>query len=176
MDTNDVSGVSAAELPEVRIVPATRADVPAMLTFVRELAAYERSPGDVVATEADLNAALFGPRPAAEAIVAWIGHERVGFALFFHNFSTWTGRRGVYLEDLYVRDSARGRGVGRALLAALARVAIERGCPRLEWVALDWNAPAIGFYSAIGARRLDDWETFRLDGEAVRKLANLFDT
>jgi len=171
MDTSHVSDLSASELPEVRIVPATRADLPAVLTFVRELAAYERSPAEVVATEADFDAALFGQRPVAEAIIAWIGHERVGFALFFHNFSTWTGRRGLYLEDLYVRASARGHGVGRALLAALARTAIERGCPRLEWVALDWNAPAIAFYSAIGARRLEDWETFRLEGDAVRKLA-----
>lgn len=171
MDVTDPSNASVAELPAVRIVPATRADVPAMLTFVRELATYEQSPGEVATTEADLDIALFGPHPAAEAIVAWIGHERVGFALFFHNFSTWTGRRGIYLEDLYVRDSARGRGVGRALLAALARIAVERGCPRLEWIVLDWNAPAIRFYRAIGAGRLDDWETFRLDGEAVRKLA-----
>ncbi|KQT35150.1 GNAT family acetyltransferase [Sphingomonas sp. Leaf412] len=149
---------------------ATPADVATILRFVRELAAYEREPDAVVATEAMLHAALFGTSPAAEAVIAEDGVP-VGFALFFHNFSTWEGRRGLYLEDLYVTPDARGRGAGKALLAHLAGIAVDRGCARFEWSVLDWNAPAIGFYRAIGAVGMEEWTIQRLSGDALRRLA-----
>jgi GNAT superfamily N-acetyltransferase len=155
----------------VAIRPATPADVPTMLRFVRELAEYEREPDAVVATEAMLADALFGARPAAEAVVAEGEGEPLGFALFFHNFSTWTGRRGLYLEDLYVTPAARGQGVGRALLRHLAQVAIERDCGRFEWAVLDWNAPALAVYRAVGAEAMDEWTVQRLSGEPLRRLA-----
>jgi GNAT superfamily N-acetyltransferase len=153
------------------IRPATRADAPTILRFVRELAAYEREPDAVVATEDLLAEALFGERPAAEAILAELDGGPVGFALFFHNFSTWTGRRGLYLEDLYVTPEARGRGVGGALLRHLAGIAVARGCARFEWSVLDWNAPAIAVYRAIGAVGMEAWTVQRLEGEALRRLA-----
>lgn len=152
------------------IRPATPADVPVILRFVRELAAFEREPNAVTATEADLAAALFGPAPAAEAVIAELG-EPVGFALFFHNFSTWTGRRGLYLEDLYVTPAARGGGVGAALLRHLAGVALDRGCARFEWAVLDWNTDAIAFYRAMGAVGQDEWTVQRVSGEALARLA-----
>lgn len=151
--------------------PAILADVPTILRFVRELAAYEREPDAVAATEPMLADALFGPAPAAEAVIAEVDGAPVGFALFFHNFSTWTGKRGLYLEDLYVTPEARGGGVGRALLAYLAGVALDRGCARFEWAVLDWNAPAIGFYRAIGAIGMEEWTVQRLSGDALVRLA-----
>lgn len=151
--------------------PAILADVPTILRFVRELAAYEREPDAVAATEPMLADALFGPTPAAEAVIAEVDGAPVGFALFFHNFSTWTGKRGLYLEDLYVTPEARGGGVGRALLAYLAGVALDRGCARFEWAVLDWNAPAIGFYRAIGAIGMEEWTVQRLSGDALVRLA-----
>lgn len=151
--------------------PATPADVPVILRFVRELAAYEREPDAVEATEGTLAEALFGAPPAAEAVIAERDGAPVGFALFFHNFSTWTGKRGLYLEDLYVTPEARGAGVGRALLAHLAGVALDRGCARFEWAVLDWNAPAIGFYRAIGAVGMEEWTVQRLTGAALARLA-----
>lgn len=154
-----------------RIRPATVADVPLILDFIRELAEYERMSPDVVATEDGLRDALFGVQPAAEVILAEAGAEPVGFALYFHNFSTFAGRRGLYLEDLFVRPPWRGRGVGLALLRRLAAIATERGCCRLEWVVLDWNAPAIGFYERLGATPMSDWTVFRLQGDALRRLA-----
>lgn len=150
---------------------ANPADVPTILSLIRELAEYEREPDAVVATEDDLTAALFGPKPAAEAVIAEIDGGAVGFALFFHNFSTWTGKRGLYLEDLYVTPEARGRGVGKALLAHLAGIALDRGCARFEWAVLDWNAPAIGFYDAIGAISMDEWTVRRVTGDALTRLA-----
>ena len=153
------------------IRPATPDDVATILRFVRELADYEREPDAVEATEQMLATALFGDRPAAEAVIAEIDGEAVGFALFFHNFSTWTGKRGLYLEDLYVTPAARGSGVGRALLAYLARLAIERGCARFEWSVLDWNEPAIGFYRKLGAIGMEEWTIQRLTGDALAKLA-----
>ena len=150
---------------------ASPADVPTVLSLIRELAEYEREPDAVVATEADLIAALFGPKPAAEAVIAEIDGGAVGFALFFHNFSTWTGKRGLYLEDLYVTPEARGRGVGKALLAHLAGIALDRGCARFEWAVLDWNAPAIGFYDSIGAISMDEWTVRRVAGDALARLA-----
>jgi GNAT superfamily N-acetyltransferase len=150
---------------------ATADDVPTILRFVRELATYEREPEAVVATEAMLREALFGVAPAAEALIADADGAPVGFALFFHNFSTWTGRRGIYLEDLYVTPAARGTGAGKALLRRLARLAVERDCARLEWAVLDWNAPAIGFYDALGAASMDEWTVRRVTGDALAALA-----
>lgn len=152
------------------IRPAVPADVPVILRFVRELAAFEREPDAVAATEAMLEEALFGPRPAAGAVIAARG-EPLGFALFFYNFSTWTGRRGLYLEDLYVTPAARGRGVGKALLRHLAGVAVDRGCARFEWSVLDWNADAIAFYRSVGAVGMDQWTVQRVTGEALTRLA-----
>jgi len=156
----------------VTIRAARPADVSLVLAFIRELAVYERLEHQVVATEADVAAALFGPRPYAEVVLGCLGDEAVGFALFFHNFSTFLGRPGIYLEDLFVRPAARGAGVGRRLLAHLAHLALERGCGRLDWAVLDWNEPSIGFYRSLGAAALDDWKTFRLSGEALARLAH----
>jgi GNAT superfamily N-acetyltransferase len=154
-----------------RIRNAEPADVATILGFVRDLAAFEREPDAVVATEAMLADALFGARPAAEAVIAEEDGAAVGFALFFHNFSTWTGRRGLYLEDLYVKPEARGAGVGRALLGHLARIAVARGCGRFEWSVLDWNADAIAFYRKIRATGLEDWTVQRVSGDALLRLA-----
>ena len=148
---------------------ATIADVATVLRFVRELAAFEHEADAVVATEAMLADALFGDAPAAEAVIAEVAGAPAGFALFFHNFSTWTGRRGVYLEDLYVTPAARGHGVGRALLAHLAALAVERGCARLEWSVLDWNVDAIAFYRAVGAVGMEEWTVQRLAGDALAR-------
>ena len=151
--------------------PARADDAPLVLALVRELAEYERAPDECRATEAALRETLFGPAPQAEVVVAeWAG-EAAGFALFFHNYSTWEARRGLYLEDLFVRPAFRGRGVGRALLEHLARLAVARGCGRFEWSVLDWNEPAIGFYRALGARAMDGWTVMRVDGAALRALA-----
>ena len=155
----------------LRITAATADDVPLVLRFIRELAEYERLAHAVVATEALLRDELFGPRPWAEALIAREDEEPVGFALFFHSFSTFAGRHGLYLEDLYVKPERRGRGVGRALLAHLAALALERGCARFEWAVLDWNEPAIRFYESLGARAMDDWTVYRLQGEALRRVA-----
>lgn len=151
--------------------PATPEDLDLILGFIRDLAEYERLLDQVVADRAALAAALFGSPPQAEVVIAEHDATPAGFALFFHNFSTFRGRRGLYLEDLYVRPQHRGAGIGKALLAHLASLAIERGCARFEWAVLDWNAPAIGFYRSLGARVLDDWRVCRLDGEALVRLA-----
>lgn len=155
----------------VAVRPATRADVATVLRFIRELAAFEREPDAVEATEPMLTDALFGLAPAAEAVIADSAGEPVGFALFFHNFSTWTGRRGLYLEDLYVTPAARGQGVGRALLSHLAAIALDRGCGRFEWSVLDWNDGAIAFYRALGAVGMEEWTVQRVSGEALVRLA-----
>ncbi len=155
----------------VEIRPAAEADVPLILQLIRELAEYERAPGDVVATEEGLRGVLFGQRPSAEVLLAMVGHEPVGFAVFFHNFSTWLGRPGLYLEDLFVRPDQRGHGYGRALLEHLARIAQERGCGRMEWAVLDWNEPAIQFYRKLGARPMDEWTVFRLTESEIAQLA-----
>ena len=148
---------------------ATRADVPLILTFIRELAEYEKLLHEVEATEADLAETLFGARPYAEVVIAESEGNPAGFALFFHNYSTFAGRPGIYLEDLYVRPAARGKGVGRALLAHLADLALARGCARLEWAVLDWNRAAIAFYESLGARAMDEWTVYRLSGETLRR-------
>ncbi len=153
------------------IRPATPADVGTILRFVRDLAAFEREPDAVEATEETLTEALFGAQPAAEAVIAEDATGPLGFALFFHNFSTWTGRRGLYLEDLYVTPDARGQGVGTALLRHLAALALERGCGRFEWSVLDWNADAIAFYRRMGAVGQDEWTVQRVSEEALRRLA-----
>ncbi len=155
----------------IKVRPATPADVPVILRFVRELAAFEREPDAVTATEAMLAAALFGEHPAAEAVLAERDGEPLGFALFFHNFSTWEGRRGLYLEDLYVTPAARGQGAGAALLRHLAALAVARGCARFEWSVLDWNEGAIAFYRAMGAVGQDEWTVQRVSGDALARLA-----
>lgn len=155
----------------VRLRPATAADVPLILALVRELAEYERAPDECHATEDALRSTLFGDAPQAEIVIAEVDGAPAGFALFFHNYSTWEARRGLYLEDLFVRPAFRGRGVGRALLAHLAGVAVARGCGRFEWSVLDWNAPAIGFYQALGARPMDEWTIMRVSGDALARLA-----
>jgi GNAT superfamily N-acetyltransferase len=159
------------ERTTVRIESATADDVGDVLSMIRGLAEYERLADQVVATEDGLRESLFGPSPAAEVVFARAGGETVGFALFFHNYSTFLGRRGLYLEDLFVRPEHRGRGYGRALLAHLARLAVARNCGRLEWAVLDWNAPAIAFYRSLGAAPLDDWTVFRVTGDRLRELA-----
>ncbi|HVZ38896.1 MAG TPA: GNAT family N-acetyltransferase [Candidatus Kapabacteria bacterium] len=146
---------------------ATEADSALLLRFITQLAEYERLAHAVVATEDDIHAALFGPYPGAEAAIAEYGGRPAGFALFFHNFSTFAGRKGIYLEDLFVLPEFRGRGIGGALLRHLAALAVERGCARMEWAVLDWNEPAIGFYRGMGAEPMDDWTVFRLSGEAL---------
>ncbi|OQW75934.1 MAG: GNAT family N-acetyltransferase [Proteobacteria bacterium ST_bin14] len=150
---------------------ATPADVPTILHLVRALAVYERALEKVVATEALLYEAMFATTPAAEALIAEIDGKPVGLALFFHNFSTWTGWRGLYLEDLFVVPQARGLGLGKALLQRLAAVAVERGCARFEWQVLTWNTPAIDFYRAMGAEMMEEWRTCRVSGDALIRLA-----
>jgi GNAT superfamily N-acetyltransferase len=154
-----------------RVRPATVQDVDAILAFVGELAAYERIADEVVATAADLREWLFGPRPAAEALIAEIGDTAAGFAVYFQTFSTFLGRPGLYLEDLFVRPAWRRRGLGRLLLAHVARIAVDRGCGRLEWSVLDWNELALGVYRKIGARPMDQWTVHRLTGSALQSLA-----
>jgi GNAT superfamily N-acetyltransferase len=149
------------------IRPARPEDVPAILGLIRELATYERSPESVVATEEGLRSALFGPSPAVFCHVAESEGEVVGMALWFLNFSTWLGRHGLYLEDLYVRPSHRGTGLGKALLTTLTEIARERGYGRVEWVVLDWNAPAHDFYRSLGAKPVEGWHVWRLTGDAL---------
>jgi GNAT superfamily N-acetyltransferase len=162
----------------IQIRPAASTDIPVILRFIRALAAYEREPDAVEATEAMLHEALFGANPAAEALIAErsgdAGAEAaqpIGFALFYPTFSTWTGRRGLWLEDLYVTPEARGSGAGAALLRALAALAVDRGCARFEWAVLDWNRPAVEFYRARGALALDEWTVQRVTGDALLALA-----
>ena len=154
-----------------RIRAAKPRDVPDVLVMIEALAEYENLRHLCVATEAGLHAALFGPRPAAEVLVGWKGSAPIAFALFFHNFSTFLGRKGLYLEDLFVQPAYRGRGYGRALLTRLARIALERDCGRFEWAVLDWNTAAIGFYESLGATLLPDWRISRVTGPALERLA-----
>lgn len=160
-----------SEIPELSIATATERDLSTILTFIKALAEYEKLADAVVATEDGLRETLFGPRVYAECLIARWSGEPVGFALFFHNFSTFLGRPGLYLEDLFVNPESRGKGIGRAILARLARIALERHCGRLEWSVLDWNESAIGFYKSIGAVPLEEWTIFRLRGEALTRLA-----
>ncbi len=150
---------------------ATIEDVPLILQFIKDLAEYERLSGAVVATEELLRQNLFGERKVAEVILAFEGEEPAGFALFFHNFSTFLGRPGIYLEDLFVRHAFRGKSFGKKLLTQLAKIAIERGCGRLEWSVLDWNEPAIGFYKKLGAVPMEEWTVFRVTGTSLTDLS-----
>ena len=154
---------------------ATPDDVPVILSCIHGLAAYEKLAHEVVATEDQLRETLFGARPAAEVILAFDGDEPAGFALFFHNYSTFLARPGVYLEDLFVFPRFRGQGLGRLLLSRLARIAVERGCGRLEWAVLDWNVDAIRFYQSVGAQAMTEWTVNRVTGDALRALARSAD-
>jgi GNAT superfamily N-acetyltransferase len=153
------------------IRPATVADVPVILQLIRDLAAYERAPNEATATKEQLVDVLFGKKPAAEVLLAFENETPVAFAVFFHNFSTWLGRPGLYLEDLFVKPEMRGKGYGRALLVDLAKIARERGCGRMEWAVLNWNDPAIQFYRKLGAKPMDEWTVFRLTHDGIAKLA-----
>jgi GNAT superfamily N-acetyltransferase len=155
------------------IRPVTEADVPVLLAFIRELAEYEKLAHEVSANEEQLRATLFGPRPFAEALLAYVDDDPAGFALFFHNYSTFLARPGLYLEDLYVRPAHRRRGLGRRLLTTVARLAVERGCGRYEWTVLDWNTPSIRFYESLGAEMKSDWRIMRVAGAALENLAKL---
>ncbi|MEE0806324.1 MAG: GNAT family N-acetyltransferase [Acutalibacteraceae bacterium] len=150
---------------------AAREDIPTILEFIRALAAYEKMEDQVIADETLLETWIFEKRKA-EVLLAFEGDTPVGFALFFHNFSTWLGRAGIYLEDLFVLPEYRGRGYGKLLLKRLARIAVQRGCGRLEWACLDWNEPSIAFYKSVGATALDEWTTYRVTGDALLALAS----
>ena len=159
-------------MSEFAIKPATIDDVPVILSFIKKLAEYEKLSHLVTATEEGLREVLFGTRPYAETVIAFFQNEPVGFALFFHNFSTFSGKPGIYLEDLFVDVEQRGKGFGKALLAHLAKLAQERDCGRLEWSVLNWNQPSIDFYESLGAQPMKEWTVYRLAGEALEKLAN----
>jgi len=162
----------STEIPDFEIRPASEDDVPIILSFIKELAEYERLSHEVIATEDTLRECLFGERRFAEVVIGYYGNDPVGFALFFYNFSTFLSKPGIYLEDLYVKPEFRRRGYGRALLLYLARLAKERGCGRFEWSALDWNEPAINFYKNLGAVPMDEWTVYRVTGETLSRLAN----
>jgi GNAT superfamily N-acetyltransferase len=157
---------------DLRIEPATIRDIPLILQFIRELADYEQLAHDCVATEDDLRAQLFGPTAVAHTLIAHAGNEPAGFALYFFNFSTFLARPGLYLEDLFVRPAFRKRGIGRALLAYLAQVAVDRGCGRMEWAVLNWNEMALRVYRGIGAQPMNEWTVMRLTGPAITALAS----
>jgi GNAT superfamily N-acetyltransferase len=152
---------------------AAMTDIPIILQLIRDLATYERAPNEVTATEEQLADVLFGEKPTAEVLLAFEDKTPVGFAVFFHNFSTWLGRPGLYLEDLFVKPEVRGKGYGRALLVYLAKIARDRGCGRMEWAVLDWNEPAIKFYLTLGAKPLEEWTVFRLTTDGIAQLANV---
>ena len=156
----------------ITIRSATEQDVPVIHRFIRDLAVYERLEHEMVATDEDLRKTLFGERRYAEVVFACVDGDPVGFALFFHNYSTFLGKPGIYLEDLFVRPEARGRGIGKRLLAWLAQTTVERDCGRLEWSVLDWNEPSIVFYRNLGAVLKDEWQIFRLTGDALNALAD----
>ncbi len=156
----------------LNIRPATPADVPHILAFIRELAEYEREPDAVHATEGDLFRDGFGPSKRFHCLIAELDSAPIGFALYFHNYSTWRGHTGIHIEDLYVRPAHRGQGIGRALLTHVAAIALSEGCPRLQWDVLEWNTPAIGFYERMGATMLMEWRTMRVSGEALRSLGS----
>ena len=157
--------------PDIQISPATRDDVPTILSFIRELAEYEKLLDRVSASEQKLHDTLFGPRPYAEVLTGRLDGRAVGYALFFHSYSTFLARPGIYLEDVYVQPAARGRGVGKALLREVARVARDRDCGRIEWSVLNWNKPSIDFYLSLGAAPMDEWTMYRLDEAGIAALA-----
>ncbi|QEH37452.1 putative acetyltransferase [Aquisphaera giovannonii] len=170
---NGADGTSGGEAFAYSIRPARVEDAEALVNLVRELAVYEKLEQFAVATADDFRRHLFGPRPYAETFVAEVAGEVIGLAMAFPTFSTFRGKPGLYLEDLYVRPQHRGRGIGKALLATLAKLTRERGFGRLEWAVLDWNAPSIGFYRSLGARPMDEWTVFRIDDGALEQLASL---
>lgn len=155
----------------LNIRPVAEEDIPLVLEFIRDIAEYERLSDQVVADEAILRESFFGARAKAEGLIAERAGEPAAFAIYFENFSTFTGRPGLYLEDLFVKPAWRQHGIGRAMLVRLAQIAVERGCPRLEWVALDWNQNAIDFYEKLGAKQLNDWRIFRMEGDSIPQLA-----
>jgi len=157
---------------QFRIEPATERDVALILKFIKGLAEYERLEHEVVATEERLRATLFGARPGAEVLIGYGGSEAAGFALFFHNYSTFLGRPGIYIEDIFVLPEWRGKGLGRQLLIRIAALAVKRGCGRLEWSVLDWNEPAIRFYRKLGARAMEEWTVYRITGDSLARLAS----
>ena len=157
---------------QFEIRPAHVEDVPIILELIRDLATYERAPDEVTATEEQLVDVLFGERPTAEVLLAFEGQSPVGFAVYFYNFSTWLGRPGLYLEDLFINPEKRGKGYGRALLVELAKIARDRECGRLEWAVLDWNEPAIKFYRTLGAKPMHEWTVFRLTRDGIARLAD----
>ena len=157
---------------DIDLQPATEADVPLMLQLIKALAEYERLGHEVVATEAMVRESFFGPAPHAQAVIARIGKDAVGLAIWFSTYSTFLSRPGIYLEDLFVLPEWRGKGIGRALLRHLARTAVEQGCGRIEWSVLDWNETAIRFYRSLGARPMDEWTVYRLTGDAINRLAD----
>jgi GNAT superfamily N-acetyltransferase len=165
-------GRSMEGTTQVRIASATERDVPLILKLIRGLAEYEELSGEVTATEETLRESLFGAAPGAEVLIAYAGEDPVGFAVFFGSYSTFLGRRGLHLEDLFVLPQWRGRGFGRRLLARVARIAVERGCGRLEWAVLDWNEPAMEFYRRLGARAMNEWTVCRLTGDALERMAD----
>jgi GNAT superfamily N-acetyltransferase len=158
--------------PDLRIDPATEGDLPLILQLIRALAEYERLEHAVVATEQDLRESLFGPKPSAEVVLARVGQDAVGFAVWFYSYSTFLARPGLYIEDVFVFPEWRGRGIGRALVTYLARVAVARNCGRMEWSVLDWNETAIGFYRRLGATPMDEWTVFRITGDALKQLGS----
>jgi GNAT superfamily N-acetyltransferase len=160
------------QVADFKIRRACVQDVPVILHLIRDLATYERAPDEVTATEERLVDVLFCERPAAEVLLAFEAESPAGFAVYFYNFSTWLGRPGLYLEDLFVKPEKRGKGYGRALLIELAKIARDRSCGRMEWAVLDWNEPAIKFYRSLGAKPMHEWTVFRLTGEEIGKLAN----
>ncbi len=159
-------------MKDLQIRPVTVGDIPTVLSLIRELAEYERLLHEVVATEEMLRQALFGPKPVVECLIAHVGGRPAGFALFFHNFSTFLSRPGLYLEDLYVRPDHRGQGIGEELLRHLARLAVQRGCGRMEWAVLNWNKRAIEFYERMGAVGIEEWTVYRVAGEALTRLGS----
>ncbi len=162
---------SDTEIAGLELRFAEPGDCQLVLEFIRELAEYEGLAQEVVASQDMLDRSLFGPRPAAEVVLAFLDGEAVGFAVFFHNFSTFLGQAGLYLEDLFVRPAARGKGVGRSILRYLARLAVDRGCGRMEWWVLNWNKTAIDFYDSLGAEAMDEWTVYRLSGDDLDRLA-----
>jgi GNAT superfamily N-acetyltransferase len=163
--------MTSPRLAQLRIEPAVPADVTNIVGLIRELAEFERLLDQFIATEAALHESLFGTKPYAEVLMARLDGESVGFALFFHNYSTFRAQPGIYLEDLYVRPAYRGEGIGEALLKRIARLAVERGCGRFEWSVLDWNQRAVDFYKALGAEPLNEWTMFRVSGDNLLRLA-----
>lgn len=156
----------------LNIRPTNESDVPLILQFIRDLAEYEKLPQEVIADEATLRNELFGPKPVAECVLAEYNSVPAGFALYFHNFSTFVGRRGLYLEDLFVKPEMRGKGIGKSLLGYLAQLAKSRNCGRFEWAVLDWNKPSINFYESLGAVPMAEWTVYRLTGETLDALAS----